>query len=105
MRTILTAKLTLQTTQEQFQALRRAQLGYRDALNVVSRYAFEHGKTSSNLALHRGMYAQLRARFGLPSQLAYLRFTLANVSERKRIILHGYGNACSRKALAERNGA
>jgi putative transposase len=70
MRTILTAKLTLQTTQEQFQALRRAQLGYRDALNVVSRYAFEHGKTSSNLALHRGMYARLRARFGLPSQLA-----------------------------------
>ncbi len=28
------------------------------------------GKTSSNLALHRGMYVQLRARYGLPSQLA-----------------------------------
>jgi putative transposase len=70
MRTILTAKLKLQTTPEQFQALRRAQLVYRDALNAVSRYAFEHGKTSSNLALHRGMYIQLRARYGLPSQLA-----------------------------------
>ena len=33
-------------------------------------YAFEHGKTSSNIALHRGMYAELRARYGLPSQLA-----------------------------------
>ncbi len=67
---MITAKLKLTMTSEQFRALRAAQLNYRDALNAVSRYAFEQGKTSSNLTLHRGMYAQLRTVFGLPSQLA-----------------------------------
>jgi putative transposase len=70
MQQIITAKLKLLTTTEQFQALRATQLAYRDALNAVSSYAFEHGKTSSNLALHRGMYAELRVRYQLPSQLA-----------------------------------
>jgi hypothetical protein len=70
MQQIITAKLQLITTAAQFQALRTTSLSYRDALNVVSSYAFEHGKTSSNVALHRGMYAELRARYGLPSQLA-----------------------------------
>ena len=70
MQQIITAKLQLITTPTQFQALRTTQLAYRDALNAVSSYAFEHGKTSSNIALHRGMYAELRARYGLPSQLA-----------------------------------
>ncbi|HEX6477567.1 MAG TPA: transposase [Ktedonobacteraceae bacterium] len=70
MQQIITAKLKLITTTQQFQALRQAQLAYRDALNAVSRYAFEHRKTSSVLALHRGMYAQVRARYHLPSQLA-----------------------------------
>jgi transposase len=70
MQQIITAKLQLITTQAQFQALRTTQLAYRDALNAVSSYAFEHGKTSSNVALHRGMYAKLRAHYGLPSQLA-----------------------------------
>jgi putative transposase len=70
MQQIITAKLKLVTTTEQFQALRQTQLAYRDALNVVSRYAFEHGKTSSNLMLHKGMYAELRTHYHLPSQLA-----------------------------------
>jgi len=70
MQQIITAKLKLTTTPEQLQALRLTQLAYRDALNAVSRYAFEHGKTSSNITLHRGMYAQLRTRSHLPSQLA-----------------------------------
>jgi putative transposase len=70
MQQIITAKLKLITTTEQFQALRATQLAYRDALNAVSSYAFEHGKTSSNVALHRGMYAVLRVHYGLPSQLA-----------------------------------
>ena len=70
MQQIITAKLKLNTTPAQFQALRTTQLAYRDALNAVSSYAFEHGKNSSNVALHRGMYAELRARYGLPSQLA-----------------------------------
>jgi len=37
---------------------------------MVSRYAFEHGKTSSNICMHRGCYAELRGRYRLPSQMA-----------------------------------
>ncbi|WP_040446228.1 RNA-guided endonuclease InsQ/TnpB family protein [Ktedonobacter racemifer] len=70
MKQIITAKLKLLPTPEQQQRLRQTQLAYRDALNAVSHYAFAHGKTSSVTTLHKGMYAQLRARFGLPSQLA-----------------------------------
>src|SRR5215471_7276694 len=70
MQQIITAKLKLLTTPEQFQALRAAQLAYRDALNAVSRYAFEQGKTSSVTRLHKGIYAQLRLHFHLPAQLA-----------------------------------
>ncbi len=70
MKQIISAKLKLNTSPEQFQALRHTQLAYRDALNAVSSYAFAHGKTSSNQALHRGMYTQLRALYHLPSQLA-----------------------------------
>ncbi len=70
MQQIITAKLKLTTTPEQLQALRQTQLAYRDALNAVSRYAFEQRKTSSAITLHRGMYAQLRTCYHLPSQLA-----------------------------------
>jgi putative transposase len=70
MQQIITANLKLTTTPEQVQALRQTQLAYRDALNAVSQYAFQHGKTSSNIALHRGMYDELRAHYHLPSQLA-----------------------------------
>ncbi len=70
MQQIITAKLKLVTTPEQFVALRQTQLAYRDALNAVSHYAFEQGKTSNVTRLHKGMYAQLRTRYHLPSQLA-----------------------------------
>ncbi|HEY4382916.1 MAG TPA: transposase [Ktedonobacteraceae bacterium] len=70
MKQIITAKLKLMATPEQMQALRQTQLAYRDALNAVSQYAFAHGKTSSVTKVHKGMYSTLRARFGLPSQLA-----------------------------------
>src|SRR6266446_7751601 len=70
MQQIITAKLKLLTTTDQFAALRTTQLAYRDALNAVSHYAFEHGKTSSVTTLHKGMYAELRATYRLPSQLA-----------------------------------
>jgi len=51
---LITAKLKLHTTPEQFRALRQTQLAYRDALNHVSRYAFEHGKTSNKVGLQEG---------------------------------------------------
>jgi len=50
--------------------LRHTQLAYRDALNYVSRYAFEHGKMSNRVALQDGTYDEVRARFHLPSQMA-----------------------------------
>ncbi len=67
---MISAKLKLHTTPEDFQALRRTQLAYRDGLNAVSHYAYAHGKTSNNQKLHQGMYAELRAKYHLPSQLA-----------------------------------
>src|SRR6266571_3812867 len=70
MKTVITAKLKLHTTPEQFQALRTTQLAYRDALNYVSTYAFEHGKMSNRVALQDGTYNEVRARFHLPSQMA-----------------------------------
>src|SRR5581483_5344489 len=70
MQQFITAKLKLNTNTDQLQALRQTQLAYRAALNAVSHYAFGHGKTSSNIALHRGMYAELRLCYHLPSQLA-----------------------------------
>ncbi|MBO0795752.1 MAG: transposase [Ktedonobacteraceae bacterium] len=70
MKQIITAKLKLTTTKEQFEALRQTQLAYRDGLNAVSRYAFSCGKTSNITRLHKGMYAELRVRYHLPSQLA-----------------------------------
>ena len=70
MQQIITAKLKLITTPEQCEALRQTQLAYRDGLNAVSRYAFERGKISNVTRLHKGMYAELRASYHLPSQLA-----------------------------------
>ncbi len=70
MKITLTAKLKLTTTSDQFRALRQTQLAYRDALNYVSRYSFAHGKTSNGKRLQRETYADVRAQFGLPAQMA-----------------------------------
>jgi putative transposase len=70
MLTTLTAKLKLITTSQQFTALRTTQLAYRDALNQVSAYAFEHGKTSSRRRLQRDLYGQIRRQRTLPAQMA-----------------------------------
>jgi putative transposase len=66
---IITAKLKLLATPEQLWALRQTQLAYRDALNYVSQYAFEHGKTSNEKRLHKGTYYEIRRRFKLPSEM------------------------------------
>ncbi len=70
MKQILTAKLKLKTTPQQFQALRQTQLAYRSALNSVSQYAFEHGKMSSGRALQRDCYDEIRLQYHLPAQMA-----------------------------------
>jgi len=70
MKQTLTAKLKLQTTPDQFQALRHTQLAYRDALNYVSQYAYEHGKMSNKVKLQDGTYRQIRTRYQIPAQMA-----------------------------------
>jgi len=70
MQQIITAKLELKTTPEERQSLRQTQLAYRDALNYVSRYAFEHGKMSNAERLQQGTYDDIRLLYKLPSQMA-----------------------------------
>lgn len=70
MKTVISAKLKLNTTPEQFAQLRATQLAYRDACNFVSKYAFEHGKTSNTISLQKGTYDDIRILFHLPSQMA-----------------------------------
>jgi putative transposase len=70
MQQIITAKLKLLTTPEQHHSLRQTQLSYRDALNYVSRYAFEHGKLSNRKWLQQGTYQEIRLLYNLPSQMA-----------------------------------
>ena len=70
MQQIITAKLKLKTTPEQHQSLRQTQLSYRDALNYVSRYAFEHGKMSNIERIQQGTYRDIRLLYKLPSQMA-----------------------------------
>jgi len=70
MKTVITAKLKLHVIPEQFTALRATQLAYRDALNSVSQYAFDHGKMSNKVKLQEGTYDEIRIRFHLPSQMA-----------------------------------
>src|SRR5260370_24891571 len=70
MQQIITPKHKLKTTPEQRQSLRQTQLAYRDALNYVSRYAFEHGKMSNAERLQKGTYDEIRLLYKLPSQMA-----------------------------------
>jgi putative transposase len=70
MKQIITAKLKLQTDPAQFQSLRATQLAYRDALNSVSRYSFEHGKMSNQIRLRDETYYEIRALYKLPAQMA-----------------------------------
>src|SRR6266581_1052430 len=70
MKQVLSAKLKLHTTPNQFRALRQTQLAYRDALNYVSRYAYAHGKKSNQQWLQKETYAEVRAVYHLPAQMA-----------------------------------
>src|SRR6266446_4895911 len=70
MKQLITAKLKLHADAAQFQALRDTQLAYRDALNHVSQYSFAHGKMSNQIRLRDATYYELRARYGLPAQMA-----------------------------------
>lgn len=70
MRITVSAKLKLKHNAEQKSALDRITFAYRDALNFASKKAFELDKTSSAPKLHKAVYDDLRAQFGLGAQLA-----------------------------------
>lgn len=70
MKQVISAKLKLNTTPEQFSALRTTQLAYRDALNAVSKHAYEHGKISNTRKLQSDCYDEIRIVHGLPAQMA-----------------------------------
>ena len=70
MKQLITAKLKLHTNAQQFAALRKTQLAYRDALNFVSQYAFSHSKMSNQRRLQEACYDEIRVKFGLPAQMA-----------------------------------
>jgi putative transposase len=95
---ILTAKLKLLPTPDQFTALRATQLAYRDALNMVSRYAFAHGKTSNQQRLQRETYADVRGQFALPAQMA------CNVPRQVGATYKGLWAKATENAEARRHG-
>lgn len=70
MQQVITAKLKLHLSQQQKQLLREVSLSYRDALNYASSVAFDNGKTASGNKLQKLVYRDIRARFGLPAQMA-----------------------------------
>jgi predicted transposase len=70
MKTVISAKLKLNTTPEQLAQLRAISLSYRDACNFVSQYAYDHGKMSNKVKLQDGTYDDIRLKFHLPSQMA-----------------------------------
>lgn len=69
MKTTLTVRLKLTTSPERFKALRRTQLVYRDALNLVSAYSFAHGRRSNSERSQKATYLGVRTKFGLPAQI------------------------------------
>lgn len=70
MNIVRTAKLKLTCSPEQAGRLLAVTTAYRAAQNHASQWAFEHGKTTSNTAIHKGCYADIRTQHGLSSQLA-----------------------------------
>jgi len=70
MKVVRTAKLKLICSPEQAANLRGVTSAYRDAQNHCSRWAFDHGKTSSGAAIQKGCYGEIRTKYGLASQLA-----------------------------------
>ena len=67
---VRSAKLKLRCSPEQRGRLLAVTTAYRAAQNHASQWAFTHGKTSSGMAIHKGCYADIRAQYGLASQLA-----------------------------------
>jgi len=69
MQVTVTDKVRLKADEKQLEQLLEAACTYRDACNYVSAFVFSSG-TESVVGLHRSLYRDIRARFGLKAQMA-----------------------------------
>ena len=65
-----TIKLRISVTPEQIEQFRQTTEQYRQACNFVSQYIFDNAFDLAYLSLNRALYAEIRSRFGLKSQMA-----------------------------------
>ena len=65
-----TIKLRINVTPEQIELFRQTTECYRQACNFVSQYIFDNAFDLAYLSLNRALYAEIRSRFGLKSQMA-----------------------------------
>lgn len=65
-----TIKLRINATPEQIELFRQTTEQYRQACNFVSQYIFDNAFDLAYLSLNRALYADIRSRFGLKSQMA-----------------------------------
>ena len=65
-----TIKLRINATPEQIELFCHLTEQYRQACNFVSRYIFDNEFDLAYLSLNRALYADIRSRFGLKSQMA-----------------------------------
>lgn len=65
-----TVKLRINITPEQTELFRQTTEQYRQACNFVSQYIFDNQFDLAYLSLNRVLYAEIRSRFGLKSQMA-----------------------------------
>lgn len=69
MELVITAKIKINPTLEQFQLLKETVAAYRESCNFVSKLVFESSKLSQ-AALHNATYQPLRSTYHLRSQMA-----------------------------------
>ena len=65
-----TIKLRINVTPEQESLFLQTTEQYRQACNFVSQYIFDNAFDLAYLSLNRALYAEIRSRFGLKSQMA-----------------------------------
>ena len=69
MKTVITAKLLLHVSEDEFKLLQDVSDAYRDACNYVSNLAFHQGEYN-RINLQKMSYTYLRSELGLKSQMA-----------------------------------
>lgn len=84
-----TIKLRISVTPEQIELFRQTTEQYRRACNFVSQYIFDNAFDLAYLSLNKALYADIRSRFGLKSQMAQssIKTTIAKYKAVKQQLL------------------